>query len=221
MAVTKALAIKTLLAQGPRILPGDRCILNTRVVMDVLAPFALQVEPLAVQVDVYNNIAVNAIAAEYAKHEPTYKLERMPSPEGFWSVSVGPGPAVAHKWPGHLVTLVDGIELLDLTLPQANRPEKGIVTGPLFTRVTPEFLVGNKVLVLAFDVNCADRQNFLGFAKDLQEGECNDKDMCVAFYQRLDDRSYERSADWKDRRRRREFVAELAEEIRRAADKAP
>lgn len=168
---------------------------------------------------VYNTVVAGALFAEHAKHGPTYKVERMPTPEGWWSVTVGAGPAAAHKWPGHLVTIVDGIELLDLTLSQGNRPEKGIVTGPVFTRVTPEFLAGNEVLSLEFNVNCADRRNCLGSAKDLQDVEMNGKDTCIAFYQLLDDRSYERSADWKDRRRRREFVAELEEEIKRAADK--
>lgn len=101
----------------------DSCILGTRLAREVLAYFGLPATAVPVRFAVFN-------PAAWALLEANDGALPDPLPDGAWSVGVaasgvhGPG-----RWDGHLVLRVDVAEplLLDVTIDQASRPERGIV----------------------------------------------------------------------------------------------
>src|SRR5262249_34365307 len=81
--------------------------------------------PLSFIATVFNPVMSERITREGM---PTLEeAERDWFPRGCYSLAVGAGDPQPGKWPGHLVTVLGGRVLIDLTLDQANRPQHGIV----------------------------------------------------------------------------------------------
>lgn len=123
----------------------DTCILSTRFAVDYLSRAGLDVRALPVEVCLYNQ----------AWHDKAEALGRFPQSEeeaqdwvraGCWSVGIGLGYPDERGAPfgknpdkprynGHLVAIVERAFIVDISLPQANRPEHGIVVEPLVLKI--------------------------------------------------------------------------------------
>jgi hypothetical protein len=121
----------------------DCCIAATRLTQLVLREFHFKVEPLPVRL-----LALNEAGAEYvdALQQGPVSEEAVDAwqAKGAWMVDIGrpgmkPEPG---RWPGHLVALINGGVLLDLTAPQASRPDRGILVDVLCLEVPAEFVSG-------------------------------------------------------------------------------
>jgi hypothetical protein len=112
------------------------------------------------------------------------EAERDWFPNGCYSLAVGAGDPEPRKWPGHLVANLADHALLDLALDQANRPRHEVVLPPLLVApLNREFLRGEAYLA----------------------GTSNG---CRIVYEaRPGDRSFERSNDWRGKKRRSDVVA--------------
>jgi hypothetical protein len=166
---------------GTRYRP-DCCIAATRALIDVLDYFRLTARPLSVIATVFNPAMSERIEREGM---PTLEeAERDWFPRGCYSLAVGIGDPEPGKWPGHLVATLGGKVLIDLTLDQANRPQYDIVLPmPIVAPLSPGFLTEE------------------GQMAGLVNG-------CRIIYEaRPADRSFERSNDWKSRKRHHAVVA--------------
>lgn len=144
----------------PEVLAGagfkaDTCILATRIGTYALRELGFRVQPVPVTVAAMNAAYVQMLS----EREPDWQgpqgedLERYTQKwkrAGAWSVMLGYGidprrVARGEKpgYDGHLAIGVDRTYLLDPTIGQASRPEKGITLGPL-TMYAPEFLRGEQ-----------------------------------------------------------------------------
>ena len=103
------------------------CVLACRVATDVLRPMGLRAKPVTVGVRAMNDAYARAI-----------EEDRPPSAEeGAWTVDIGIGPpAEGDGLDAHVVLLVQDRYLLDLTIDQADRPQKGIHTAPYWLELT-------------------------------------------------------------------------------------
>jgi hypothetical protein len=152
------------------------CIAAAQITCAVFQRLHAKARPLVVEADI-----INPVAARLA-----YESGRVPTPEeqqswadaGAWFVEIGARDvARPGGWPGHLVVVLADRTLLDVTLPQCNRPTKGIRLPALLTEATPEFLAGREPLVVRVNG-------------------------CVICYRsRPGDRTYTSSPDWRDRER--------------------
>ena len=107
------------------------------------------------------------------------EAERDWFPHGCYSIAVGVGDREPGKWPGHLVANLADKVLIDLTLDQADRPQHDIVLPmPIIAPFPPEFLTED------------------GQMAGMVNG-CR-----VVYEARPADRSFERSNDWRSRKRR-------------------
>ena len=66
-----------------------------------------------------------------------------------WGIGLGMSeiPAEAGNWSGHLVALVENKYLLDLSIDQASRPERGLLLEPFFIEVPSGFMQGSGISV--------------------------------------------------------------------------
>lgn len=107
----------------------DSCIASTRTLIEVLNYFGHTAIPLPVVVLAFNPAAWKL------------NLEGAPIdqwPAEAWSVGVqgsGVMNRESNRWDGHLVALVDNERLLDPSLDQLTRPERGIPMSPGTFRV--------------------------------------------------------------------------------------
>lgn len=128
----------------------DRCILSTRVAIEVLAAFGVTARPQPVSVLAFNPEAYKLLEEGTSEQELAAIMRAIPKdqPGGPWSVGVictGEVDRVNSRYTGHLVALVDrerpfqagGDVLIDLSLPQVNRPHKHIQLGPLAMYYNP------------------------------------------------------------------------------------
>jgi hypothetical protein len=160
----------------------DCCIPATAILCDVLDYFKLPAKPLSVIACIYNPLMTERLEREGM---PTREeAERDWFPQGCYSIGVGLGEREPGKWPGHLVALLAGKVLVDLTLDQAERPEHNVILPvPIIAAVGADFLEPGNV------------------ARGLVNG-CR-----VDYVARPEDRSFERSNDWKSKKRRDGVVA--------------
>jgi hypothetical protein len=155
----------------------DCCIAATAILIDVLDYFRLTARPLSVIATVFNPAMSRRIEREGM---PTLEeAERDWFPRGCYSLAVGVGGPQLGKWPGHLVVNLADQVLIDLTLDQADRPQHGIVLPmPIVAPFPPDFLTED------------------GQMAGLING-CR-----VVYEARPADRSFDRSNDWRSRKRR-------------------
>lgn len=137
-----------LLFHGLRVLDGKydvdkgACIAATRVAIEVLAHYGIAAKPLSVDLLVMN--AASGVAAAEGR-------DWQNNVSGGWTVAIVRQQDVPpSKWGGHLVA-VTADEIIDLSLPQANRPDRGIEVTPSRLPLTGErrtgFLAGNEQMV--------------------------------------------------------------------------
>lgn len=115
----------------------ERCVLATRVGIDVLARFGIAAEPRPVIAGVWN--------AGYERFRLARERDpNTPVPDDGWSVWAGlprePGdrPLGPKQWNGHLVVYVPARQLmLDMDFQAFDRPEKGLHVPPAFAALWP------------------------------------------------------------------------------------
>jgi hypothetical protein len=171
----------------------DSCIAAARVLVDVFDRLHAKVRPLAVVVDVFNPAMVTRAEAEGGRlPADTEEYRRWIEESGCWWLTLGGGTdPEPGKWPGHVGVVAWESVLIDLTLPQATRQQRGIVLAPAAVQVGREFLDGS------------DRRVVMMNSSELH------------YQARPDDRSFMKSPDWCDRRRHKEVIQEI---LRRTRD---
>lgn len=139
----------------------DCCIAATRVAVDALARFGLEAAPAPTDVVILNpplRARLDGGVAPEDRAEP----QRLAGLDGAGSVGIGfgagPGEGFDPRtgYDGHLVAVCQG-HLIDLTLPQASRPDREVRLSPVAQAFGPEaagrFAAGERVWL---DVNgCA------------------------------------------------------------------
>lgn len=120
----------------------DSCIASTRDAVDALHCFRLRAEPLSVRTMVFNQPAWTEIVVRDRFPQSKAEREEWFGPVGGHSLGIGYGADDPSGWPGHLVVLVENRWIVDLTLPQANRPAKWVVLTPLVFEAEPALLEG-------------------------------------------------------------------------------
>ena len=158
-----------------RALSPDRCVAATRILLDVLHRLHVRASPLSVKVSIYNGAMCERVRA-LGRRPQTFEEVLAWREAGAWEVVVGEsdGPPGPGRWAGHLIALAWGKVIFDLTLPQANRPQKGISLPPALLPVGSAFVAG---------------ESPAGF-------DCKG---CNIVYQACPaDRSYERGGDWRN-----------------------
>ena len=168
----------------------DCCIAATAILNEVLDYFRLTARPLSVIATVFNPVMSERLAQEGM---PTLEeAERDWFPKGCYSLAVGSGDPEPGKWPGHLVTVLGGQVLIDLTLDQADRPQHDILLPmPILAPCDPDFLAG-QARVAGIVAGCR-----------------------VVYEARPGDRSFERSNDWKSRKRRAAVVGAAIRQLKK------
>lgn len=116
----------------------DSCILATALLVDVLPDFGIRAQPFSVGVLISNRQAIADLRDPDA-WVIGLGVPRELRPEGV-PVRVVPG-RLRPGWDGHLVALTERF-LIDPTLPQASRPERGLHLEPLVLPVSPAFASG-------------------------------------------------------------------------------
>lgn len=156
----------------------DFCIFSTRIVLDVGRFFGVVVRAQPVRAIAYNR--------EYAKHVEADTVSDAIFADGSHSVGIGFGDPVEDKWCGHLIAVADGW-FGDFSIQQAERIEKGIVTGSA--------IVGPHRFP---HWSAVDRDNGT-----------------VVEWQCIEDENYQRAPDWKKKKeKRRPLVGALIRAIR-------
>jgi hypothetical protein len=102
-----------------------------------------------------------------------------------------PGPVLDAKWPGHLVARAEGF-MGDFTIQQAERKERGLVTGPAVVCEFPD-------------------AKFKWLLADEATGTTIE-------YWKLEDETYRRSPDWTNWKRRSPVVGKLIRAVRDRAE---
>jgi hypothetical protein len=175
----------------PRYRP-DSCIAAARVLVDVFDRLHDKVRPLSVSVDVLNAAMVARAEAEGGRLPvDTEEYQRWIEESGCWWLTLGGGgDPKPGKWSGHVGVVAWEKVLIDLTLLQASRPQRGIVLAPAAIQVGPEFLDGSDRRVVR--MNGAE----------------------LHYQARPEDRSFMQSPDWCDRKRHKEVVGGILRRTR-------
>lgn len=109
----------------------DICVLSGWAGRELLRRFGISAKPVAVRAVALNDVFWELTGEDWDKVF-SVNLEDDDVPDEAWSVGIGFGPESPGRWPGHLVLTTRNPDmLLDLTLDQASRPERGINLYPL------------------------------------------------------------------------------------------
>jgi hypothetical protein len=103
----------------------DSCIASTKVAIKVLSHFRMNARPLSVGLEIRNTV-FQQLVQETGGPPPNNDVAQEWLKKGAWSVCVAPDKVDI----GHVVAIVMNECLLDLSLDQASRPNKGIVMKP-------------------------------------------------------------------------------------------
>jgi hypothetical protein len=171
----------------------DCCIVAGAILIDVFAAYQINASPLTVRASVYNPVATTHML------EMGHEFE---SPEacaavGGYGIGIGSMKNDVPNnpmWPYHLVVIgefADGRALVDLTLPQVNRPEYGIDLPSVAVRVNRAFLRGERAY------------SFIGMGH------------MITYTAMPEITSYRESPNWTMRRERRPITDQLITDIRR------
>ncbi len=176
----------------PRFRP-DCCILAARVLVDVFERLHAKARPLSVVVDVINAAMVTRAEVESGRLPVgNEEYQRWVEESGCWWLTLGGGgESKPGRWSGHVAVVAWESVLIDLTLAQASRPQRGIVLAPAAIQVGREFLDGSERRVVTMN------------GSELH------------YQARPEDRTFMPSPDWCDRQRHGDVVAEI---LRRARD---
>lgn len=150
----------------------DCCIATTRVLKRALAVFGIEAEPVAVGVRIYNAAMRRLLNRAPLPTDPR-KKERLLALTGAWGIGICPH-GNEERFGGHLVLRVGSL-LVDASLQQAERPNKGILLDPLVVaKPHPAFF--------------APKQYGEEFGIDIHG--------CLVVYERIRDESFRRAPDW-------------------------
>jgi hypothetical protein len=176
----------------PRYRP-DSCVAAARVLVDVFDRLHARARPPSVVVDVFSPSMVARAEAEGGRlPADTEEYQRWIEESGCWWLTLGGGgDPEPGKWPGHVGVVAWESVLIDLTLPQAARPQRGIALAPAAIQVGAEFLDGSEGRVVTMN------------GSELH------------YQARPENRSFMQSPDWRDRKRHRDVVQAI---LRRARD---
>lgn len=180
-----------------RVARPDSCIFSTRVAVMFCKELGITARAMSVRAAVFNSALVERYDRQTVTNglPPTAQEMKAWQHEpgaACWSVGVGYGDAKPGAFAGHLVAIVEDRFLLDLSIDQADRPERGIVLEPLWIeRVEPGLLRGSSPQVMRNSVGCALR------------------------YERHDNDSWMGSPDWTERDRWDGLVRGLVERFKR------
>ena len=158
----------------------NSCIFSTRLAVDYLQSKGILAEPMAVSLVAYSPEFVRR--ADELGSMPDQQLTQQWFEESpaVWSVGVGvpeKASSTSAGWEGHLVAIVEGRYLLDLSADQVSRPEKQMLVKPFFCELALQqesFLSGGTLSVFS-------KQHAL-----------------LLYHARLNDRSYAQAADWRN-----------------------
>jgi len=179
----------------PHFFDDRPCIAAGRVAFDVLREFRVKVRPFSVKMHVYNPVMTERILA--GQRCDTEEQYREWEAAGCVQANVGFGEPQPGCWAGHLVVIVEGQLMFDLTLTQATRPHWGIQMEPLAALVEPGFLAGTE--------NHVEVVNGCG----------------VKYMPYPEDKSYERAPSWNLKDRTARCTDEVKYRIRRALKGKP
>jgi hypothetical protein len=130
--------------------PRDSSIAATRVALDVLEAIKCpDAYPLSVQATIFNRALIRR-ALRDGFPESTEQFEEWHKEINAWGVGIG-YPAKEerdHRWPGHLVAIVQRRFLWDLSIDQAERPRyRMFFPDPVILGVDENFLRGHTPLI--------------------------------------------------------------------------
>jgi hypothetical protein len=170
----------------------DCCVAAARITCDVFERLHIPCQPLAVEVLLFNRAMLER--AEQIGRLPASQAEcnRWAIESGAWGVELGLRAGIDPNDPGHVVAVAWGMCMIDATLPQAARPEHGILPRPMAAVVSPEFLRGDRVFWDAED-----------WGK-------------VCYTAIPAGRHFTKSRDWQDRKRVEPIVRDLVRTVRSA-----
>lgn len=117
----------------------DVCILGTRMAIECLDAFGVRARPQPVGMMVFNAEARALAEGGMPVEELQEVMRRIPKeqPGGPWVIGVDPNDDPRDgRFNGHLVAIAGSV-LVDLTLPQVNRPHKGIKLDPTAITLGP------------------------------------------------------------------------------------
>jgi len=156
------------------------CIASTAIALSVFRCFGIHAVPASVEMALVNR-PLAARLLERSNDFPTREEVVAWEPiDGSWAMglgfppdsrAIGGAPTDSH-WPGHLVTYVEKRLLLDLTLGQATRPDRGMTYGPS-----------------VFPLTTFSATRYLSY-------EAGDSGIILLRW-KPDDRSYEPTPDWR------------------------
>jgi hypothetical protein len=116
----------------------DSCVVATRALIDALAHFGVRAMPLVARALVLSPAVAQALREYNPQTLRVPEILQLCEQMGGWSVGVGwPDVEVPGHWEGHLVTLIEGTRVVDLTLDQASRPMRDIRLEPVAVDIDP------------------------------------------------------------------------------------
>lgn len=185
----------------PKRFKPDCCIAATRLAVEVLGSrLKMDVVPLTCEAWVFNAPARAWVESRDWPRNPDEVAEW--HGKGCWTVTVGERSATGPGWSGHLVAIVAGRVLIDLSLGQASRPHKLILAHPLVATADADFAVpppdGGPERELHYNLPAGGK---------------------VAYVARHGDHSYRPCKDWGKIGRDRELVSTLAGAVRREEER--
>lgn len=124
------------------------CIESGRVVFEVLRRYDLKPRAIAAQVRIFNPALVARVNREGRQAQTQEEVMRWSREDGSWNVGIGgTGLQDPGRWDGHLVCLAYGVLLIDVSIDQANRPERNIHLKPVAATVPDGWATGKEQLM--------------------------------------------------------------------------
>jgi hypothetical protein len=150
----------------------------------VFHTIGIHAEPFSCRVVIFNRPFVDKSKREGRIPQTPAEVHEWTSDGVSWSLGVGWPATHLNGWPGHLVAMV-GDTLVDASIEQANRPEKGIVLPPVLAAKAPEpFRLG--------------REKFYLHSPD-----------GLLIYEPIKDRSWKNAPDWINPKRHRRAILRI------------
>lgn len=118
------------------------CIASTRVAVELLRSYGVRAGALCVEALVFNPAMAAAVAAGAPEPRCRAEMAVRQRRDGWHSIGIGLEDPGSPVWSGHVVCVVGGRGVLDLSLDQAIRPQHGIWTRPAWFEAEREFLAG-------------------------------------------------------------------------------
>lgn len=150
-------ALERLVLAAPQLLRRwrvnpDSCVLATRATCLALAAVGVRASAFPTRLDVFSPSWIEQMRAGWDPRQPADPdRQRELAERGVWTVAIGdpqgegrPRPDGRPGYNAHLLCLVDGRWLVDMTLHQAARPQKGIDVQPHLFAADRELLRGER-----------------------------------------------------------------------------